>query len=59
MVVLISNGESFFDITELIPSMMKHGFTRQESIEELMELDNCNQCVEGDTFAEASKKLIK
>ncbi len=59
MVVLISNGKDFFDITDLIPSMMNHGYSRQESINKLMELDNCTQCVEGKDFVEASRKLLK
>jgi hypothetical protein len=56
--VLITNGKDFFDITDLIPKMMEYGHTRQESIEKLMEIDNCHLIAEGQTFEETIERLL-
>ena len=58
MNTLNTNGKHFWDITDLIPKMMEHGNTRQESIEKLMAIDNCHLIGEGETFEEATGKLL-
>jgi hypothetical protein len=65
MTILIANGKDFYDITEVIPKLIKvweeNGILRseEEAIEALMVDSNCNICVKGNTWFEAAENLIK
>jgi hypothetical protein len=65
MTILIANGKDFYDITEVIPKLIKaweeKGIRRseKEAIEALMVDSNCNICVKGSDWFEAAENLIK